>query len=98
VHAPKISNGKKVPVHRALARLGGIALSCMLALSSGRCVNDMITIDDTYNYGNGGGYGSHTGTVPLGHDPDSLANYDRQLGGSTTPSGRELVPGSALAY
>jgi hypothetical protein len=87
-------------VHRAIARLGGIVLSCMLALSSARCVNDMISIDDTYNqYGNGGGYGSRPGTVPLGRDPDSQATFVRQLDGRPAASAHgEFVPGSALAH
>src|SRR4051794_4708867 len=99
VYAPKSSTRRKVPVHRAIARLGGIALSCMLALSSARCVNDMISVDDSYTYSNGGGFGSRPGSAPLGHDPDSLNTFIRHVDGrSSITAARESFPGSATAH
>jgi hypothetical protein len=97
VYAPKSSTRTKSPRRRALARLGGITLSCLLALSSARCANDMISIDDTYAYSNGGGYGSRPGSAPLGRDPDSLNTFLRAQSVRSTIMHLEIFPGSATA-
>lgn len=101
--APKSSTRSDSSARRALLRAGRLLFCCGLALSSARCVNDMVSVEDNYGYGSGGGYNTRPTTTTLGRNPDSVVVYVRQAG-SAQPTGTAAVtikpengPGSAPA-
>ncbi len=64
----------------------------------------MVSVEDTYGYGNGGTYGSRPTTTTLGRNPDSVVVYVKPLAVDDAPAGVAAVhtqpenrPGSAPA-